>query len=607
MRKLLTILALTAVIGGAFARKVPQTRHAPQIPDSLRSIYLLTEGIKEAFIAQDTAAARRAFEQAAIADSAYGPAQYELASLLLYSDTPKALLHAEEAVRSDTTDKWYLLLLAQAQVLNEEYRNAIGTYERLRGLDPQNPDCYRVLAILYDQERQPFSAIAILDSAEVRFGRIEVLSELKHRLLVGTRQYDRAIAEAQALIEAAPYKAENHLLLGELYARQKKDSLALAQFEEAYRIDSTDVAVLATFSEFYNERRDYAAALSYSGRLFAGDEMPLEEKINYFGRITADRKFYGNYYLQINGLATTLALKYPHDARVVKLYADHLIASGRLDEALDYYKMHLDDDPPQLDFFNAVIDIENYRERPDSVTLYINRAIRLFPDNPDLYLRKGHSLAYMKHYDEALKFFRNSLKLAQNDSLKGAIWNFMGDVYHMQAQQAAAKAGKNATEEEMFASRKGPVARYMRKCYDAYDRSLALRQDNPMVLNNYAYFLALAERDLERALAMAERAISLEQGNSTYLDTYAWILYRLGRYDEAKKAMQQALSLDRSESPTLQFHYGDILAARGEYFMAEIYWRKALEGGYENPDAIIERFQRIKQARTSVSPTPEEP
>ena len=294
--------------------------------------------------------------QAAIADSAYGPAQYELASLLLYSDTPKALLHAEEAVRSDTTDKWYLLLLAQAQVLNEEYRNAIGTYERLRGLDPQNPDCYRVLAILYDQERQPFSAIAILDSAEVRFGRIEVLSELKHRLLVGTRQYDRAIAEAQALIEAAPYKAENHLLLGELYARQKKDSLALAQFEEAYRIDSTDVAVLATFSEFYNERRDYAAALSYSGRLFAGDEMPLEEKINYFGRITADRKFYGNYYLQINGLATTLALKYPHDARVVKLYADHLIASGRLDEALDYYKMHLDDDPPQLDFFNAVID-----------------------------------------------------------------------------------------------------------------------------------------------------------------------------------------------------------------------------------------------------------
>lgn len=89
--------------------------------------------------------------------------------------------------------------------------------------------------MLYDQEGQPFSAIAVLDSAEVRFGRIDALSELKRRLLVGTRQYDRAVAEAQALIEAAPYKAENYLLLGELYARQKKDSLALVQFAEAYR------------------------------------------------------------------------------------------------------------------------------------------------------------------------------------------------------------------------------------------------------------------------------------------------------------------------------------------------------------------------------------
>lgn len=605
MRKFLTILAVSVFIGGAFARKAPQVDSTPQLPDSLKGIYLFSQGIREAFITGDTAAARQTFERAAMADSTYGPTWYELANLLLYTDTPQALEYAHRAIATDTTNKWYLLQLGQAQVLNERYREAIRTYERLRKIDAQNPDIYRVLAILYDQEQQPFSAIAVLDSAEVRFGRIEMLSELKQRLLVGTRQYDRAISEVQSLIEAAPYKADNHLLLGELYARQKKDSLALAEFNEAYRIDSTSVAVLATFCEFYNERHDYAAALSYSGKLFSGDEMPLDEKINYFERITSDRKFYGNYYLQINGLATTLALKYPHDPRVVKLYADHLIASGQLDEALAYYKTHLEDEPPQLDFFNAVIDIENYRQRPDSVTHYINRAMELFPGNPDLYLRKGHALAYMKHYDEALKFYRNSLELTQSDSLKGAIWNFMGDVYHLKAEQAATKEGKTSTEEEMYASRKGASARYMRKCYDAYDRSLALRYDNAMVLNNYAYFLALARRDLERALTMSGRAVALEQGNSTYLDTYAWILYLLGRYDEAKKAMQQALSLDRSDSPTLQCHYGDILAAMGETFMAEIYWRKALEGGYEHPEAIVERFNRLKEAEERSSATPE--
>ena len=117
-----------------------------------------------------------------------------------------------------------------------------------------------------------------------------------------------------------------------------------------------------------------------------------------------------------------------------------------------------------------------------------------------------------------------------------------------------------------------------------------------MVLNNYAYFLSLEGRDLERALAMAGRAIVLEENNPTYLDTYAWVLYRLGRYDEAKKTMQQALSLDRSQSPDLQLHYGDILAALGEKFMAEVYCKKALEGGYDDPDAIVERFRRLKEA-----------
>ena len=174
------------------------------MPDSLRGFYLFTEGIKQAFIERDTAAARASLERSVEADSTYGPAWYELAELLLTTMLPPpcAMPNAPSTKRHDV--KWYLLQLGQAQILNDRYRDAIRTYNRLREVDAQNPDSYRVLAMLYDQEGQPFSAIAVLDSAEVRFGRIDALSELKRRLLVGTRQYDRAVAEAQALIEAAP-------------------------------------------------------------------------------------------------------------------------------------------------------------------------------------------------------------------------------------------------------------------------------------------------------------------------------------------------------------------------------------------------------------------
>ena len=53
--------------------------------------------------------------------------------------------------------------------------------------------------------------------------------------------------------------------------------------------------------------------------------------------------------------------------------------------------------------------------------------------------------------------------------------------------------------------------------------------------------------------------------------------------------MQQALSLDRSKSPEYSLHYGDILFALGEEFMAKVYWRKALERGADAKE-IERRF-----------------
>ena len=169
-------------------------------------------------------------------------------------------------------------------------------------------------------------------------------------------------------------------------------------------------------------------------------------------------------------------------------------------------------------------------------------------------------------------------------------------------QQALQKqSGDRRPKASLYESRKGPAARCMRKCYDAYDRSLALRYDNAMVLNNYAYFLSLEERDLERALTMSSRVVALTDNNPTYLDTHGWVLFKLGRTDEARKILQKAVALDGQKSPELMVHYGDILHLLGEQFMAEIYWRRALEKGYDARQ--IE--QRLKQPAVK-KPEPKE-
>ena len=141
----------------------------------------------------------------------------------------------------------------------------------------------------------------------------------------------------------------------------------------------------------------------------------------------------------------------------------------------------------------------------------------------------------------------------------------------------------------------------MKECYKAYERSLRYWPDNTMVLNNYAYFLSLEERDLERALTMSSRVVALTDNNPTYLDTHGWVLFKLGRTDEARKILQKAVALDGQKSPELMVHYGDILHLLGEQFMAEIYWRRALEKGYDARQ--IE--QRLKQPAVK-KPEPKE-
>ena len=66
--------------------------------------------------------------------------------------------------------------------------------------------------------------------------------------------------------------------------------------------------------------------------------------------------------------------------------------------------------------------------------------------------------------------------------------------------------------------------------------------------------------------------------------------------------MRQALSLDRTESAALPLHYGDILYALGEKFMAETYWRKALDMGADKAQ-VEERLARLNEPEQQTQQT----
>ena len=567
------------------------------IPDSLRAAYRYTDALKRATIHKDTAAAREGYLAALEIDSLYAPALYQLAynELRNPGHEAEALKYARRAYAQDSMNKWYIDAYARSLVLTENYDEALPIYRRLMKLDRNNPDNYRILAMVYQQRRQPFSAISILDSADMRFGKNPFLSNMKRHLLISTGQMERAIEEAQESVKEAPYEVENVVSLAETYAAAKKDSLARVTFEQALKMDSTNVQALGLYADYCSQQRDTRGYLDALRRLYALDEFPLERKIELFERLTTDRKFYGNNYFALGAMASAMALRHPNDKRVVDIYGDHLLAGGDMEGALNHFKLHLNDEPPQMDYYMAIIDIEDYMNRPDSVDVYVQRAVKIFPDDPVLYIRKANRQYVKGDLHGAVATFAEAQKYAQTDSLRGELWGYTGDAYHAMVERIRAGEKADTTGYKVRYSDK----KALKLCFEAYEKALALYPDNVMVLNNYAYFMSEETDDaqlLEKAMKMSARAIYLEKSNATYIDTFAWILYKLDRLEQARTHMRQALSLDKTKSAELPLHYGDILFALNERFMADTYWKRALEMGADK-EAIEKRLAIPKDAK----------
>ena len=566
----------------AFAVRTPGAQR-PEEGDSLQSVFLYTEALKALRIHQDTARGRELLNKSLEQDSTYAPAYFALVTNDLGKNPQESRRWAEKAYRADTTNIWYLRAYGQTLLQGESYKEALPVYKQLNERDPKDLDFYRILAALYEQNSQPYSAIATLDSAEVRVGRHPYLSRMKRHLLIQTKQTDKALEEAKILVEEQPHEAEHHVVLAELYGVSGNDSLARREYDAALKIDSSRLETLMSLSDYYNGRHDFRSMLWVTRKLFLSDEMPLEQKIHRFELFTSELEFYRANYFQLHDLASVLAIHYPTDKRVVELYANHLIASGQLEEALKHYKSHLKDEPTEVDYYLTVIDIESYLERPDSVKRYVNEALTIFPDKIELHLAEGNVRYRMGNHIGAAMSYHKALKYADNDTLRSQIWGQIGDVYHAYGEASGILIGKL----------------YQRDCYRAYKKALKYNPDNVLVLNNWAYFLSVEGKQLERALQMAERVTELTERNPTYMDTHAWILFRMGRLEEARQLMRQAVALDGQKSPELLLHYGDILHALGEQFMAETYWKKALDKGADKAK-IEERMKRPKVEK----PTP---
>ena len=512
------------------------------------------EAVQSINIWGDTLRAERIWREIIAEDSLYAPALYSL-SRLSSVKMREAVDFAQRAYHADSSNKWYcdqyVVLLLRLRL----YDQALPVCKRFVQISKHDPAGYFYLANLYMMKHMPFSAIAVLDSADMRIRYNDQLARVKQQLLLDTRQYNRAIEEGEKLVFNLPTDVEAHLQLARSYAAAKRDSLAEATYQAAYRIDTTDVSTLQQMWDFYVQKNNSQRVFEIERKLLRNELIPLESKKERVVEYVSNAELYNQYYEEIGQLIEILSEDYPTDRDVVSLWTKHLYFTDRDEQALSYLHSHLEDDNVTADDFILALGLDEVMGKGMLYILDLDRGLELFPEN--LHLNTLAALWYHKLGDTkaAVKVLRRSLKYAQSREDYSTLWCTMGDFYYDDQNT--------------------------KKAFAAYEKALDYNPENASALNNYAYFLALAGERLDEALSMAQLAITLHENNANYIDTYAWILHLMGRNEEAKRYMLQALSISRQQDVNLLVHYADILWEMGDKTLAQSYWNKAKEGGYD--------------------------
>jgi tetratricopeptide (TPR) repeat protein len=102
----------------------------------------------------------------------------------------------------------------------------------------------------------------------------------------------------------------------------------------------------------------------------------------------------------------------------------------------------------------------------------------------------------------------------------------------------------------------------LREALADLERAVEIAPEDPLAANAYGYILANRTRQARKAWGFVRRAYEIQPGSAAIQDSVGWTLFKLGRTDEARSHLEEAL--DQLPDPEIASHLADVLWKLGD-------------------------------------------
>ena len=498
-------------------------------------------------------------EQCIAIDPLNADANFELAQLYIRTEQLEpALFYANQAYKLDPNNTWILHSLAQLNLALGNSEAELNAYKSLVKLEPSNIENQYSLAQAYTRNDSYKKAIQVYNYLENWAGLSEEISVMKERLYIALGDLDSAVKELENLIDAFPNTVRYKAMLAELYQANNFASKALQIYKDILDQDPTDPRANIALAEHYRIANDFVKAFKYLNYCFDdlsfNVEMKFQILVSYFQLAITEESYLTSLY----ALLDKAIEHHPNEASFYALYGDIYYQKNEVVKAYNSYSMSLELGATEYLIWNRSLIMGLELQKYTEVITKGNKAIALNPIQPMLYLFTGLAYSINNEQEKAVLLLNKGVNyVVNNPPLKAEFYNYLGDAHHSVNQHKLSD--------------------------ENYEKSLALIPENPIVLNNYSYYLSLRASDLEKAERLSKQCNDLKPKVATYQDTYGWILYKLGRFTEAKEWLYKSVENSKYQSSEILEHYADALFMNGEKDEALKFWDKAISLGGNSP------------------------
>ena len=498
-------------------------------------------------------------------------ALYEISQYYLFlKQIPQGQAALEAAVENEPDNYWYNQALVGLYQQQKQKDKAIGLLEAMSVRFPEKTESLFSLLDLYNQAEDYDKVITTLNRLEDKIGKSEQLTMEKFRIYLQKKDNKSAFQEIESLVNEYPLDMRYQVVLGDVYMQNGKKQEAFDTYQKVLSTDPHNVMARLSLASYYDEIGEKELYKLQLDSLLLNKKIPSEAKLNVMRQVIAQNEQAGADSTQVITIFDRILQQDPDDDQIPMLYSQYLWAKNMKESSVPVLERVLQIDPTNKAARMMLLEIAVQKEDFEQVIKICEPGVEATPDALEFYFYLAIAYNQAERGDDVLALSKKALEHVTADTKKEIVADFytiMGDAYHTKGM--------------------------MDEAYNAYDSALVYNPVNIGALNNYAYYLSVEKRDLDKAEEMSYKTVKAEPNNATYLDTYAWILFVKGNYAEARIYIDNAMKADGDKSDVVVEHCGDIYYMTGDVDGALKYWQQSLDMGNQSK-TLKEKIRKKK-------------